>query len=192
MCDILLKTYPHAKVLFIDEKGLPEEKIFDFPVVNAAPNKRGAAFIAIGDNKKREALWHALPNEEWMTIISPTAHLGRFSEISKGVFIGNLAHIGPEAKIGPNTIINTGSIIEHEVHVGAHAHICPSATVAGRCRIGDRVFIGVGATVKDSIHIASDIIVGAGAVVVKDLTEPGVYVGVPAQLLNSHQRSSMK
>ena len=49
--------------------------------------------------------------------------------------------------------------------------------------------IGVGAVVRDFVQIGSNIVVGAGAVVVKDLLEPGTYVGCPARLLTHNQRA---
>ena len=33
----------------------------------------------------------------------------------------------------------------------------------------------------ESIKIANDVVVGAGAVVLKNITESGVYIGVPAK-----------
>jgi len=49
--------------------------------------------------------------------------------------------------------------------------------------------LGAGATVRDGRCIGDDIVIGAGAVVVSDLIQPGVYVGVPAKSL---QRASAK
>lgn len=40
-------------------------------------------------------------------------------------------------------------------------------------------WIGAGATVSNNITICNDVMIGAGAVVVKDIMEPGTYVGVP-------------
>ena len=41
--------------------------------------------------------------------------------------------------------------------------------------------IGVGACVKNNINIAPNCTIGAGAVVVKDISESGTYIGVPAR-----------
>lgn len=49
-------------------------------------------------------------------------------------------------------------------------------------RIGNRVFIGSNATVLP-VTICDDVVIGAGAVVTKDITEPGTYAGNPAKLL---------
>ena len=41
--------------------------------------------------------------------------------------------------------------------------------------------MGTGAHILQGLTISDDTIVGAGAVVTKDITEPGTYVGVPAR-----------
>lgn len=41
--------------------------------------------------------------------------------------------------------------------------------------------IGAGATVKNNLIICEKTVVGAGAAVVRNIEEPGTYVGVPAR-----------
>lgn len=47
--------------------------------------------------------------------------------------------------------------------------------------MGERVHVGVGACVKNNTIVIDDVIIGAGAAVVKNITEDGVYVGVPVR-----------
>jgi hypothetical protein len=53
--------------------------------------------------------------------------------------------------------------------------------ISGNVKIGKNVFIGTGAMVLERLTICDDVIIGAGAVVNRSITEPGVYVGVPAK-----------
>ncbi len=48
--------------------------------------------------------------------------------------------------------------------------------------IGNRVSIGSNATLLP-VQICDDVVIGAGAVVTKDITEVGTYVGNPARML---------
>jgi serine acetyltransferase len=41
--------------------------------------------------------------------------------------------------------------------------------------------IGIGTIVSDRITICNNVQTGAGAVVVKNISESGVYIGIPAQ-----------
>ena len=48
--------------------------------------------------------------------------------------------------------------------------------------VGKGTWIGTGAIVSNNVNICGGCMIGAGAVVIKDITEPGIYVGVPARL----------
>ena len=48
--------------------------------------------------------------------------------------------------------------------------------------IGSKVSIGSNATILP-VKICDGCVIGAGAVVTKDLTQPGIYVGNPARLI---------
>ncbi len=48
-------------------------------------------------------------------------------------------------------------------------------------KVGNGTWIGAGAVVSNNVSICGEVTVGAGAVVVKDITESGTYVGVPAR-----------
>jgi acetyltransferase-like isoleucine patch superfamily enzyme len=50
--------------------------------------------------------------------------------------------------------------------------------------LGKHVSIGTNVTVLP-VRICDHVVVGAGAVVTKDLTEPGIYAGNPARKLRS-------
>jgi serine acetyltransferase len=47
--------------------------------------------------------------------------------------------------------------------------------------VGDDAFICAGATLINNVSVRKGVTVGAGAVVIRDITEKGTYVGVPAR-----------
>ena len=53
--------------------------------------------------------------------------------------------------------------------------------VAGTVRIGAKTWVGAGATVSNGVSVCGGCMLGAGAGVVRDITEAGTYVGVPAR-----------
>lgn len=57
----------------------------------------------------------------------------------------------------------------------------------GEVVIGDNVYVGTNAIILPNVHITDHVIIGAGAVVTKDITESGVYVGVPAKQIKSFE-----
>lgn len=180
--------YKH--LLFVDENAKSGEELFGYPVIRELSRSLldtgvWEGISAAGDNQRRSIQSSTLValGLSLATLISPRATIGVGAHISPGCFIGHHAHIGPMASIGVGCIINTGAIVEHEVVVEGYAHVSVNATVAGRSSIGGMSFIGAGATVIDAIKVSRDVQIGAGACVVADITQSGLYVGVPAKLL---------
>jgi len=62
-------------------------------------------------------------------------------------------------------------------------HISVGAIICGRVIIGDECFIGAGSVVKDNVKICNNVTVGANSLVIKDITQPGVYIGNPVKRL---------
>ena len=56
----------------------------------------------------------------------------------------------------------------------------PGARINGSSCIGHSVYVGSNATLRQGINVCSSALIGMGAVVVKDITEKGVYIGNPA------------
>lgn len=114
------------------------------------------------------------------TIVAPSALITETSTIGRGCAVMHRAVING-ARIGHYSVINTGAIIEHGVTLGENVFIGPGAVICGGVTIGNDSIIGAGATVRQGINIASGSVVGMGAAVVRDITEPGLYTGIPAK-----------
>jgi UDP-perosamine 4-acetyltransferase len=109
-------------------------------------------------------------------VVSPSARLGAGATIAAG------AIINAEAELGENVIVNTGAIVEHDCVVADHAHVASGVRLAGGVRVGAAAVIGVGACVRPGVRIGEGSLVGAGAVVVRDLSDHVVAMGVPARV----------
>lgn len=115
--------------------------------------------------------------------------VGPFVEIQKDVQIGHRTKIQSHAFICELVTIGEDCFIGHGV-MFINDHFSTGAPARGRrelwrpTQIGSRVSIGSNATLL-GVTICDDVVVGAGAVVTRDITEPGVYAGNPARLLRS-------
>ncbi|NMA64614.1 MAG: acetyltransferase, partial [Clostridiaceae bacterium] len=89
--------------------------------------------------------------------------------------------INSSTRIGKGCIINTGATIDHDNVIEDYVHISPGVNTAGTVRVGCGTWLGIGSVVSNNITVTNNCRVGAGAVVVKDITETGTYVGVPAR-----------
>ena len=114
-------------------------------------------------------------------------------------FVGPFVEIQKQVSIGARTRIQSHSFICELVTIGSdcvvgHGVMFINDTFAsgGPARgdkslwrsttIGDGVSIGSNATIMP-VTICSGTVIGAGAVVTRDITEPGIYAGNPARKL---------
>ena len=117
--------------------------------------------------------------------------------------------IGDDAFIGPFVEIQKDVEIGSRSKVQSHTFICELVTIGDDCfighgvmfindlfakggpaqgdkslwretKIGNNVSIGSNATILP-VSICDNVVIGAGAVVTKNIKEPGVYVGNPAK-----------
>ncbi|HUS67220.1 MAG TPA: hypothetical protein VMZ28_21930 [Kofleriaceae bacterium] len=100
------------------------------------------------------------------------------------------AHLAPETEIGPGTELGYGGIgiiIHSKARLGRDVLVSPGVVIGGRSGlegapvIGDRVKIGAGAKVLGPIRIGNGAFIGANAVVIHDVAEGDVVVGIPAR-----------
>lgn len=143
-------------------------------------------FVAIGDNTIRKKIISLLEENKAniATLIHPAAVIADKVTISYGSIVMAGTVINSSTEIGKGCIINTSSSIDHDNLIGEYVHISPGVHTAGNVSIGGLSWLGIGSTVSNNVKINEECIVGAGAVVVKDLTEPGIYLGVPARRVN--------
>jgi acetyltransferase-like isoleucine patch superfamily enzyme len=118
--------------------------------------------------------------------------------------------IGDHTFVGPFVEIQRGAKVGKRCRIQSHAFICDLVTIGDDCfishgamfindlfgnggpagdprlwrrtTIGNHVSVGTNTTILP-VEICDHAVIGAGAVVTKDVTEPGIYAGNPARLL---------
>jgi UDP-perosamine 4-acetyltransferase len=201
---IVIGAGGHAKVII--ETLRAAGKVPDYCVANEAgsclgvpvlsgdhhlENLRGEgykqAMIAIGTNNIRAELAEKviMAGFELISAVSPHAIISPSAQLGIGVAVMPGAIINADVVIEDLAIINTGAVVEHDCRVGYGAHVGPLCGLAGNVTIGLGAFLGVGVKVIPGITIGENTLVGAGAVVIADLPENVVAVGVPAEILET-------
>lgn len=138
-------------------------------------------FVAVGNCKIREKLMNGLPNARWYTAIHPSAIISPSALIGEGTCVMPNAVVNNSAVIGKGTIINTCASVDHDDVIGDFVHIACGAHLAGTVTVGNGTWVGIGSTISNNVSVCGNLMIGAGTVVVKDITEEGTYVGVPAK-----------
>jgi serine O-acetyltransferase len=108
-----------------------------------------------------------------------------FFSIITGIHIPRGCRIGPGLRIfhygcivlNPDTIIGSNCTLRHDVTIGNRKsdHDVPV--------IGNNVDIGAGAKILGAVNIGNGVKIGANAVVLNDLPDNSVAVGVPARVI---------
>ena len=181
IADAALKN-GYANICYIDDHATGD--VMGFPIIGTSAdieclNDGSTDFIiGIGNNAVRKTIAETY-NVNWVSIVHPSAQIAFNAEIGKGTVVMANAVVNVCATVGEHCIINTGAIVEHDNVIEDYVHISPNGALGGTVRIGSLTHVGIGATVKNNTEICSDCTIGAGAVVVKNIKEPGTYVGVP-------------
>lgn len=188
VADIAQKLNIYDSISFLDDGDVKES--MGIPVIDKVQAAReyietSDIFVAIGNSKVRHEIMEKLLalGANIPTLIHPSSIIGSSVEIGVGSVVMAGTVINPCAKLGKGVILNTGSSIDHDCVIGDYCHIAVGVCVAGTVTLGDNVWLGAGATVKNNVTICADCTIGAGAVVVKDVSESGTYIGVPAKKL---------
>ena len=141
----------------------------------------GDLFVAIGNNEIRKRLMEQFSNRFFPVLIHPNAVIADDVVIGEGTAVMAGAVINSNVVVGKGCIVNTCSSIDHDSVVGDFSHISVGTHLCGTVIVADRTWVGAGVTVNNNINISASCMIGAGSLVVRDITETGVYIGVPVK-----------
>ncbi len=134
------------------------------------------------------AIWlhriaHGLWRRGWVVIARFVSHVGRFLT---GI------EIHPAARLGPGLFIDHGMgvVIGETAEVGENVTILQGVTLGGTSlkrekrhpTLADNVVVGAGAKILGGFTIGAGSRIGAGSVVVREVPENSVVVGVPGRV----------
>jgi sugar O-acyltransferase (sialic acid O-acetyltransferase NeuD family) len=179
----------------VEKAFISKLELFGLPVVpfeeieNFYPPDKYKAFVAVTAtqlNRVRERLYKQAKKKGYqlVTFIHPTVFLGRDVNIGENCFIFEYNNIQRKVNIGDNVVIWAKNHIGHRSIIKDNCYLASGVIISGYCEIGENCFLGVNSSLNDKIKIAKDTIIGNGAIVIKNIEEPGgVYVGNPARRL---------
>jgi len=190
MKKVLIGNGGHAKevmaqmgvklIRFVDDKYVDDETL---PLSQFDPTKY-VAMVAIANSRDRYDIVQRLPKEtQFFTFVHPTALLMDNVVIGKGSFVGAYSILTTNIKIGDHSILNRGNHIGHDCEIGDYFSAMPGAIVSGNVKISDLVYMGNNSSIREKLLIHSLSTIGMNSAVVKDIEEPGTYVGCPVKFI---------
>lgn len=175
--------YPNTGILkFVHDGYYTENNQDTFPLTTFNPDTH-ALLIAIGTSKERHDAIKQLPsNTTYFTYIHNSVYnFSNSDNIGRGSFIAPNCVITTNVKIGEHSHLNIATVIGHDCSIGDFFTTAPGAKLSGKCTIGNVVYIGTNAVIKQKLTISDNTIVGMCAGVTRDITESGIYTGIPAR-----------
>lgn len=140
--------------------------------------------VGIGDPAARKRAVEKLPgNTEFTSIIHPSVVMSQWVTIGTGSVITAGTILTCHVEIGKHAHLNLHTTIGHDCIIGDFFTTTPATNISGNCNFGECVYLGTNSATRQGVSICSNVTVGMGGIVVKDIVEPGVYVGSPAKMM---------
>lgn len=173
-------------VFVVDDQWYTKNTVMGIPVIPRSEFsvKGYEILIAVGDPSDRRKIIESLPADtRYFTLIHPSAIISKFVEIGEGAIITPGTIVTCDIKIGKHAHLNLHTTVGHDCIIGDYFTTAPGVHISGSCTIDDGVYFGTNSSVREKINICKNVTIGMGAVVVKDITEAGIYIGSPAKRL---------
>jgi sugar O-acyltransferase (sialic acid O-acetyltransferase NeuD family) len=198
--DVLLARGQQIDSFVDDNPSRAGQTVLGVPVISSqsfwqeAAQQPAAVVLGVGNNWARKKIAERCANAgiQILTVIHPTAIISKTASIGDGTAIMAGVVVNPDAQLGRGVILNSGAVVEHDVVLGAYAHISTNVALGGESTVGEFSVLGVGAAMRPLARVGAGSIVGAGSVVISDVPDGVVAVGVPARVVRAMSDSKEK
>jgi sugar O-acyltransferase (sialic acid O-acetyltransferase NeuD family) len=174
--------------LFDDYKNKDETYYHDYKILDTIDNakrylnKYDVLFCGIGDNKIREQIFKEFKEFTFANCISPFAIVSKSAKLGQGNYIGNFTNVMPDSIVGSHNIINDSSMIGHDAELGDFNLVAAYVCCGAYSKIGNSNLLGINVSVNPTrIRIGNDNVIGSGTVVINDINDGNVVIGIPGK-----------
>jgi len=175
------------KIFFIKKDDEDSDScIWDIPVIREGDIKTNDTLfsLGIGNSLLRSQIASRLNKDIcFANLKHPNAIISPFMRIGEGAVLCAGVVVTCDVSIGKHAQLNRSSNIGHDCRIGDFFSLAPGGVISGRCTLGDRIQFGANASIREELEIVSDTIIGMGAMIVKSITNKGIYIGNPAKIL---------
>lgn len=150
--------------------------------------------ICVGSSRLRRRIAEKLSANPWLqfpnlflanTCVCPDVQMGRGNIISMD------CRVSTNVVMGDFNFFNMGACVCHDGILGDYVTLSPDVRLAGNVTVESGSEIGMGTRVIQGLHIGSNAVTGAGSVVIRDVPQGVVAVGVPAGAVSKADRKGL-
>ncbi len=174
---------------FIDDNAAIQNAVIDgYPVLGTIQylndyQKEIYAICSLGVSKTRKKVIEKVINPlvKYASLVDPDARVYKDAEVGEGSIICGGSILAINAKVKRHVVVNLNCTLGHDDVIEDYCVVNPGVNVSGKVVVGPCSDLGTGTRVIQGLRVGPDVTIGAGGIVVRDATEPGIYVGVPAK-----------
>ena len=184
------------EVVFFDD-AFPKKKTLEgWSIVGDTQNflssmiNFNGCIVAIGDNITRleKTNFLLLSGAPVISLIHPSAIVSKYCSIKLGSVVKANVVIDAFSKIGLACILGTSATLAHDCKLMDAVHVSPGANLAGSVEVDQCTWLGIGSTINQGLSIGKNVIIGAGSVVINDMPDNVVAVGIPSKVIKSNKK----
>lgn len=160
---------------------------YDEPILSSIdaykPTDNEVLVMAISDPKNKLLIAEKLERKggKFITLIHPTAIIGKNVEIGRGCVICPSAILTCDIQIGNFVMVNIGVTVGHDAKIDEGCTINAHSDITGYAQLGRGVFLGSHAVITPKIKVKKFARIGAGSIVVKQVQSDTTVFGIPAK-----------
>lgn len=175
---------------FVDDGAAVQGRTVDgYPVLGPvswleAVTEELYVVCSIGTGRVRKQVMErvlANPHLRPAALIDPAAIVGRNAQVGPGCVVCAGTVLAISSRLEAHTIVNLNCTVGHDTVLEPYCTVHPGSNLSGRVHVGACTDIGTGTKIIQGLAVCPGCTLGAGTVVVRDITEPGTYAGVPAR-----------
>jgi len=149
-------------------------------------NKDVAVFVPIGNNDVRIELLQKLNDLGFYTpsFTHPRSYVHDSVKMGKAIYILPGTNIMPYTVLGDYVMVSMGVNIAHHNTIENGCFFSQGSNVGASIHIQTKAYMSISSTVMTGVKsVGKNALIGAGAVVIENVPDNAVMVGVPAKIL---------